>query len=161
MNPWQCMAIIFLAGGFGGLANAFMSEEGFIVPKRHKGILCPGFLGNAFIGSMAAIVSWGLYGSGSGVELAREMTDSPRAEVSLTIGAIAGAILVGIGGSKWLSNEVDKKFLQEAASEAGERDIPIEDCQKMRKMSPRRTLTVVQNYPVIENTNGQQERSIL
>jgi hypothetical protein len=154
MTPWQCMIIIFIAGGFGGLANAFMSEEGFILPKRHKGILCPGFLGNAFIGSMAAIVSWGLYGSGSGVELARKAADNPRAEVSLTIGALAGAILVGIGGAKWLSNEVDKKFLQEAASEAGEREITPEDCKKMRKTSPRKALAMVESYPVSEDARS-------
>ena len=155
MTPWQCMIIIFIAGGFGGLANAFMSEEGFIIPKRHKGILCPGFLGNAFIGSMAAVVSWGLYGSGSGVELARKaVAGNSRAEVSLTIGALAGAILVGIGGAKWLSNEVDKKFLQEAASEAGEREITPEDCKKMRKTSPRKALAMVESYPVSENVHS-------
>jgi hypothetical protein len=78
---------------------------------------------------------------------------NPRAEVSLTIGAIAGAILVGIGGAKWLSNEVDKKFLQVAASEAGEREISPEDCKKIAKASPRKALAIVEKYPCLEETH--------
>jgi hypothetical protein len=73
MTPWQCLIIIFLAGGFGGLANAFMSGEGLALPHRDKEIWCPGFVGNSFVGALAALVSWGLYGSGSGVELAKEV----------------------------------------------------------------------------------------
>jgi hypothetical protein len=154
MTPWQCIIIISLAGGFGGLANAFMSGEGIALPHLEKEIWCPGFIGNSFVGTLAALVSWGLYGSGSGVELARMVAaDNPRAEVSLTIGAIAGAVLVGIGGAKWLSNEVDKKFLQVAASKAGEREIPPEDCKTMAKSSPRKALAIVEKYTPLEEAH--------
>lgn len=82
MSAWQCMMIVFFAGAFGGLANAFISGEGLLLPHWEKGIWCPGFLGNSFVGSMAAIVSWGLYGSGSGVELARTAANNARTEVT-------------------------------------------------------------------------------
>jgi hypothetical protein len=147
------MLIIFLAGGFGGLTNAFLVGEGLLFPYWRKGIWCPGFVGNSFIGSMAALVSWGLYGSGSGVELAKEAANSQRVEVSLTIGAIAGAVLVGIGGAKWLSNEVDKKVLKEVAVEAGEKEIPYEDCEKIRELSPKEALRFINSYPSKETNN--------
>lgn len=151
MSPWTCIIIIFLAGGLGGLANAFLSGEGVPLPHWRDGIWCPGFIGNAFVGAMAALVSWGLYGSGSGVELALETAQTPRTEVSLTIGACAGAMLVGVGGAKWLSNEIDKKFLRETVSEAGKRHLSQQECEKIKQSPPERALAYVRRRPESRN----------
>ncbi|UJB73024.1 hypothetical protein HRE53_30305 (plasmid) [Acaryochloris sp. 'Moss Beach'] len=145
MSPWLCMVIIFLAGGFGGIANALINKEGLLFPHWKNGVWIPGFIGNAFTGAMAALISWGLYSSGSSIELAPGAADNP--EVSLTVGSVTAAILVGVGGTRWLSNEVDKKLLRQAASEAGSRDIPPDDCNKIRKASPMRALQLAQSFP--------------
>lgn len=147
MSPWMCMTIICAAGGLGGVANSILSGEGIPLPHWKAGIWCPGIMGNAFVGSMAALVSWGLYGSGSGIELAAVTANNPRAEVSLTIGAFTGAMLVGIGGARWLSNEVDKKFLRETAVQAGGRNLSPEDCKKISQASPQKALTFTQRCP--------------
>ena len=145
MSPWRCMVIIFLAGGLGGIVNALMNREGLLLPHWKNGIWCPGFVGNAFIGAMAALISWGLYSTGSSVELGPSA--DPTNTVTLTVGAFTGAILVGVGGTKWLSNEVDKKLLRQAASEAGQRDISPEDCNKIKKAPPMRALQLAQSFP--------------
>lgn len=38
--------------------------------------------------------------------------------ISLAIGALASALLVGYGGARWLTNEFDKRLLKAAAAEA-------------------------------------------
>ena len=139
------MAIIFIAGGLGGLANALMNGEGILFPHWKSGIWFPGFIGNAFIGSIAALVSWGLNSSGSSLELV--FTAGKTGNASLTVGTFTGALLVGVGGTRWLSNEVEKGLLRQAASEAGKRDIPHEDCNQLQKASPMRALQMAQSYP--------------
>jgi hypothetical protein len=36
----------------------------------------------------------------------------------LSLAGLVGGVLVGVGGARWLSNEVDKSLLRAAASEA-------------------------------------------
>ena len=141
METWICMVIIFSAGGLGGIVNALMNGEGLLLPHWKSGIWCPGFIGNAFIGSISALISWGLNSSGSSLELL------VSENVRLTVGTFTGAILVGVGGTRWLSNEIDKKLLRQAASEAGKRDIPHEDCNQLQKAPPMRALQLAQSYP--------------
>lgn len=147
MSPLMAMAVIFLAGGLGGLANAFLKGDGVAMPHWQQGIWCPGFVGNAFVGSLAALVSWGLYGAGSGVELTFAAAPPPRPQVSLTIGACAGAVLVGVGGARWLSSEVDKQFLRQAAVEAGTRQLSPEDCQQIQRSPPMKVLNITRRCP--------------
>lgn len=144
MNPWICMLIIFIAGGLGGFVNAFLGKDGIILPHWKAGIWCPGVLGNSFIGSIAALVSWGLYGSGNSVAIGA--VNDTRTEVSLTIGACAGALLVGIGGSRWLSNEVDKQFLKEVATEtAATTEISSEDRKRIHQAPPMQALEIAKS----------------
>jgi hypothetical protein len=68
---WMIGAIA-IAGAIGGAANAFISDNGFLLPQVTKTsdgteILRPGFVGNIFVGSIASCVSWGLYGVGGEV----------------------------------------------------------------------------------------------
>ena len=70
MRPWSCAALIVLAGALGGFINALVSNNGFALPKRVKGVLCPGALSTVFIGAFAAFASWAFYGSGADLDIA-------------------------------------------------------------------------------------------
>ena len=118
---------IALAGGLGGGFNALISDNGFILPKssvtRSGGkILRPGFLGNIFIGALAASISWGLYGPMAGYVLMSETNpdtlNSNLASSGLTLSGLVGGALIGVGGAKWLTDQVDKTLLRAAASDA-------------------------------------------
>ena len=84
-------------------------------------ILRPGFLGNILIGGIAACVSWGLYGPFSAVTIVggpASGAGSGGAAAGLLLSSLVGAVLVGVGGARWLTNEVDKKLLRAAAGAA-------------------------------------------
>lgn len=121
MTLWVLLVIVFFAGAAGGVLNAWMSDNGFMLPRTEESggnqFIRPGFLGNLITGGVAACVSWGLYGpfaaayivggppSGAGV-----------AALGLTLSSLVGAVLVGVGGARWLTNEVDKKLLRAAGA---------------------------------------------
>lgn len=120
MNVWECSALILAAGAAGGFVNTLMTEGKLQVPAFHAGIFCPGFMGNVIVGAFAALISWALYGAGAGVELAR-VSAGAREALSLTVGALAGAALVGLGGARWLSSEVDSKLLRASVHVSSEK----------------------------------------
>jgi hypothetical protein len=84
MNPWTCAFLIATSGAIGGVLNALLTDNGFLLPQTKRGIWCPGFISNVLIGAFAAFGSWPLYGSGAGVNLAEL---SPRTEISLHFSA--------------------------------------------------------------------------
>ncbi len=126
-SMWIMLFFVFLAGAVGGLVNALMTDNGFLRPKMEKvdektGIFRPGYLGNALIGAVAAVVSWGLYGPLSpyyiiGTDQALAANALPEA-VGLTLASLVGAIMIGIGGARWLTSEVDKNLLRATAAQA-------------------------------------------
>lgn len=128
MNPWTCAALISLAGALGGVVNALITDNGFVLPRIRRAIWCPGFLANVLIGAFAAFASWSFYGSGAGVELA---SVTERTKISLTFSALAGAFLVGVAGARWITNEVDKKLLKESVKIAGTKTLTPEECEKL------------------------------
>jgi hypothetical protein len=114
-------AVIVFFGGVGGVINALLTENGFVLPKRERtpgrSILRPGFVGNIFFGMAASFITWGLSGpfvNYSVIGTAEEVST----KFYLSLGNIVGAFLVGIGGARIVSNEVDKKLLSAAAVEA-------------------------------------------
>jgi len=112
-----CLVVIGIFGGVGGIVNAYFTDNGFAMPKWDHGIWRPGFLGNVLVGFVAAVVSWGLYGPFANVVVMPVGTASSNAaSAELTVSSLVGAILVGIGGAKWLTNEVDKKALHATAA---------------------------------------------
>jgi hypothetical protein len=141
MNPWICALLITLAGGVGGVVNAFLTDNGFFLPRREHNVWCPGAISNILIGALAAFSSWAFYGSGASVELSQL---GPRAAITLRFSALAGAFLVGVAGSRWLTNEVDKKLLKESIVAAASKNIPPEECEKMVKARPREVLHAVE-----------------
>lgn len=126
MSIWIPMTVVALFGSIGGLANALLTENGFIKPHfQEEGeepkkvrVWRPGVLGNMAIGLVAAVISWGLYGPLASEYLVGGPASESSVEVGLTLSAAVGALLVGAGGARWLSNEVDKKLLQNAAAGA-------------------------------------------
>lgn len=145
MNPWQCALLVASAGGVGGVLNALLTENGFILPRKERGILCPGFISNVLVGALAAFTSWASYGSGAGVELARIMSvGSPRAEISLTFSALAGAFFVGVAGARWITNEADKRLLKESVNVVAQKAVPPQECAEILQESPRRALQALQ-----------------
>jgi hypothetical protein len=146
MNPWICALLITTAGAVGGIINALLSDNKFIIPKLKKGILCPGFISNVLIGGASAFSSWSLYGSGASVELAKQ-TATARQEISLTFAALAGAFLVGVAGAKWLTNEADKQLLKVGIKEAAQKRIEPAKCDEIIQRSPRKILEEIQLQP--------------
>ena len=86
------------------------------------------------------MTSWALYGSGASIDLA----STQREQISLRLGAIAGALIIGIAGSKWLTNEVDKNLLKQSVVEAAKKSLSPEKCAQLENCSsPREILKVV------------------
>jgi hypothetical protein len=145
MDPWTCASLILTAGALGGVVNALITHNGFVLPQIHTGIWCPGFVANVLVGAFAAFASWSFYGSGAGVEVAARVADgAERAIISLTFSALAGAFLVGVAGAKWITNEVDKKLLKESVKVAGPKKLSTEVCEKLVAGSPLQILQRVE-----------------
>lgn len=140
MSPWTCALLITLAGGIGGVINAFVTDNGFPLPRREAGIWCPGAISNVLIGAFAAFASWSFYGSGASVDLANE---TERAVLSLKFSALAGALLVGVGGARWITNEVDKRLLKESVKVAAQKNLSPEDCEQFVNAPARQVLKAV------------------
>jgi len=137
MNPWTCAGLITIAGAIGGIVNALLTDNGFILPSRIHNILCPGFLTNLLVGAFSAFSSWAFYGSGNSVDLAQL---SERTVISFRFSALAGAFLVGVAGSRWLTNEVDKKLLKETVKEAATKTIDPRECEQIMNAPARSAL---------------------
>ena len=48
MDPWMCASLILAAGALGGVVNALITDNGFVLPTVHRGIWCPGFVGTSW-----------------------------------------------------------------------------------------------------------------
>ena len=149
MSLWIFLVIIFFAGAVGGIVNALLTDNGFIMPKPEVNgatqIIRPGFLGNALISGIAACVSWGLYGPFAAFYIAGgtpQPADTPQ--FGLTLSALVGAVLVGIAGAKWLTNEVDKSLLKAAASSAAAGQANPDKAQAIAMASPAEALRISQ-----------------
>jgi hypothetical protein len=143
MNPWVCALLIATAGAVGGSINALTSDNGFLLPRLRRGIWCPGALSNILVGAFAAVASWSFYGSGAGVDLLD--LASERNQISLRFSALAGALLVGVAGAKWITAESDKLLLKESVKVASAATKSPEDCEQLVHGSPRRILERVQH----------------
>jgi hypothetical protein len=146
MTVWECSGLISSAGAIGGLVNTLMTQGKLRLPEYRAGVFCPGFIGNVVVGAFAALISWALYGAGAGIEVARQSADA-REALSLTVGALAGAALVGVGGARWLSSEVDAKLLRASVNVTAE-----------RVMTPEQRRTIV-SAPAVDVLKAVQEVS--
>lgn len=106
------MAYISVAGAIGGIVNALLTNNGFVFPSfaksGNKKTLKPGVFGNVLIGASAALVSWGLYTSPS-ISASAPILCTNEPIYHLPLPALVGAFLVGIGGARFLTTELDKR----------------------------------------------------
>lgn len=99
MNWWYVLGIALL-GALGGLANCFGSGE-FSLPRLDSGsgVWRPGWVGNVVVGSVAALVTWGVYGPMASYDLVNQT--GPK--MAITVGHLFSSIIVGFGGGKFLT----------------------------------------------------------
>lgn len=151
---WLMLLYVALAGSVGGAVNALMTDNGFLMPKSEQAssgstVLRPGYLGNVLIGAVASVVSWGLYGPLSsffvaGTPEALKANVTPES-VGLSLASLVGGLLVGVGGARWLSSEVDKNLLRAAASEAAGKQSSAGASQQIALASPAQALSVARD----------------
>lgn len=117
---WVLLVIVFFAGAIGGVVNALLSENGSFMWEKQvlKGqeVWQPGILGNVIVSGVAACISWGLYGPFAALYIlgGPKPTGNTSQVVGLTLSSLVGAVLVGVSGARWLTNEVDKSHLKRA-----------------------------------------------
>jgi membrane associated rhomboid family serine protease len=140
MHPWTCALLIITAGAVGGVTNALLTDNGFIMPRIKDRIWCPGFISNVLLGAFSAFASWAFYGSGASIELTQT---TEQAAISLRFSALAGAFLVGVAGARWLTSEVDKRLLKQSVVEASQKNISVEKSQEIVNQSPMKVLDAV------------------
>ncbi|HET7560560.1 MAG TPA: hypothetical protein VFK80_11425 [Limnochordia bacterium] len=147
---WHLLIIVTLAGAVGGVVNALMSSHGFIMPRATQAdgvtIYMPGWIGSVIVGAVAAAVSWGLYGPLAAVNIAGPAAAVP-ANVGLTLSSLVGAVLVGIGGARWITNEVDKSLLKYTANKVSSSHVSPEVAQKLAVSSPIQAFQIAKNLP--------------
>jgi hypothetical protein len=143
------ITIVIASGAVGGVINALMSDNGFIKPRQEtvdgETILRPGFAGNILLGAAAAFISWGLYGAFSGAVIYGGVAQAGVAgadEIYVSVSSVAGAVLVGIGGAHWLTNEVDKKLLRSAAVTAAQSKASAQDAKRMAVATPAQAFNI-------------------
>lgn len=147
---WGLLFYVAIAGAVGGFVNALISDNGFWKPITEQvdgnKIYRPGFIGNVLIGGVAAIISWGLYGPLAayfiaGTQEAMKTNTSPE-KIGLTLSSLVGAVLIGIGGARWLTNEVDKQLLKATASKAAGAQGSPTASQQIALASPAQALKI-------------------
>jgi hypothetical protein len=150
---WWITGVIIIVGALGGLINAFMSDSGFILPGRYdeggNKIWKPGALGNMLLGAAAAFISWGLYGPFASFIL---MPPAPQTQANLTLSTLVGSFLVGIGGSRVITSEVEKNVLSKTAVQAANMSANPEVAGDIASAStPSDALTAVAEAQQAEN----------
>ena len=102
MTALLVASLVVVAGGIGGFFNALLTDRGLIFPKSEEldsggRIWRPGWLGNVLVGALSAFINWGLYGQFTGAGSVG------------TLSIFVGALLIGLGGSRLLTREIEKK----------------------------------------------------
>jgi len=124
---WMLLAYVAIAGAAGGVVNSLLADNGFRLPQSEPAgdttIYRPGWIGNVVVGMVAAVVSWGLYGPLASyyVAVSGGLKAAAATEpIGLTLSTLVGAVLIGIGGARWLSSAVDEKVLRAAGAKAAD-----------------------------------------
>ncbi|CAL9438903.1 hypothetical protein SUDANB105_02189 [Streptomyces sp. enrichment culture] len=99
------------------------------------------------VGAIAAFASWGLYGPLSGAPILGDEGNPYRFSYGVTASGVAGALLVGVGGAKWLANHVDKRLYQEAATTAAGKAGGPGDVRRMGNAKPSEAVALAAELP--------------
>jgi hypothetical protein len=73
------------------------------------------------------------------------LNQNPAGAFGLALSSLVRAVLVGIGGVRWLTNEVDKNLLQAAASQAAAGKASPEASQKIALATPAQALFIARS----------------
>lgn len=108
---WFIALSIFSAGCVGGFVNALVSGE-LKLPRTDEEahVYRPGWIGTVIVGGVAAAASWGLYGPLAEITLLGTAADTGAAPV-LRVSEFFGALILGFGGGRWLTAELDRVLL--------------------------------------------------
>ena len=121
------MVLRITCGGAGGVINALLTDNGFILPSKVSRIWRPGFLSSVMVGAFLLLHR----GPSTALEQPWSFAHATeRSAISLTFSALAGAFLVGVAGSRWLTNEVDKRLLKESVREAAKKSILTDETER-------------------------------
>ena len=110
---WQVIGLVFVAGCIGGFVNALLAGE-LELPRYRKecATLYLGWVGNALIGGVAALVFWGLYGPlAKATILGSVAATASSVEPTLAVGEMCGSLIAGLGGGQLLPTLVDNRCL--------------------------------------------------
>jgi hypothetical protein len=141
---WQIAVVVFLAGCIGGsvtglVALAWSSTNATSEECREKNpgrlgltyknpgceTVFAGLAGHVLVGGLAAFVNWGLYGPFSGFAvLGVAPHGGSLMEPFLTVGQLAGSIVLGIGGPAFLQAESQLRCRERATSLTLEKSTP-------------------------------------
>ncbi|MEI6031505.1 MAG: hypothetical protein WCQ20_10120 [Synechococcaceae cyanobacterium ELA739] len=157
------IVLIGLAGLVGGSINALLSDNGFAMPRsielNGQRIYRPGFFGNMLVGAVSAFVSWALYGPLANVVIAgtpEAIKTGQTLDAGITLSTLGGAVLTGVAGSRWLTNEIEKTILKGAsvvaarsqATSPDEQDRATQIADSMSlSSSPVQVLRLAQDLP--------------
>ena len=111
-----------IAGAVGGLINALLTDNRSPLPQKEpdgaRGVSQPGLLVNILLGALAGILSAMLYGQYSQLPITGIVTG----ELIPKLVSVGSAVIIGMGGARWLTAEADKRFLKAAAVQAAGTD---------------------------------------
>jgi hypothetical protein len=101
MTLYQIAMAIGLAGAVGGIVASLLSGERNFLPRYEEGVKIPrmGWLGNVFIGAIAALVVWAVYGPLASFDLIQ----GDISKTSLPLFLLGSSVVVGISGGKILT----------------------------------------------------------
>jgi hypothetical protein len=160
----ELIGIVAALGAVGGVVNALTSDNGFALPRRETtaevSILRPGFIGNIFLGAVAAVIFWGLYGPFAEVNVVgadpRENQEVAGAtagggdeddDYGETLAGLIGAVVIGAGGARVITSEVDKKLLRATAVEATGKSADSEAATAVGMATPAAALKLANAMP--------------
>ncbi|HHS92290.1 MAG TPA: hypothetical protein ENK82_03015 [Campylobacterales bacterium] len=64
-------------------------------------------------------------------------------QIGVSLASLIGAILIGVGDARWLTNEVDKKLLKATAIEAADSESSNDASRQIAVSSPAQALEIV------------------
>ncbi len=97
-------------GSSGECGGQQRGRRGFAYKEPKCETVFAGFAGNVLLGGLAAVVYWGLYGPISGFPvLGSPPGGGTQLWPFLTVGQLAGSIVLGIGGPGFLLAEAERR----------------------------------------------------
>lgn len=113
----RILLFVAIAGCLGGLLNSLVAGSSLVLPEfatvDGSRVVVPGFAGNLIVGGLAALLSYALYGPIAGyvvVTTAPAGDGSRVAPAQLTAASLAGALLVGFSGGRWITAEATSRL---------------------------------------------------